>query len=82
MSIKMEARRQKRCCVCATRVGLLEFRCLCDDNKIFCLEHHTPKKHNCQFDHETHNNSKIKKLIKDAEQNGSIDWYRLMELKA
>lgn len=38
-----------KCFLCHKRVGLLEFKCRCDNT--FCSKHRQPEYHNCSFDY-------------------------------
>lgn len=48
-----------RCTVCMKRVKMLEFRCKCDGDKVFCITHRYPENHNCTYNYKACNKSKI-----------------------
>ena len=46
-----------RCHCCNKKLKMIHFTCKC--NHLFCINHHNPHNHNCQYDYKTEKKKEI-----------------------
>jgi len=40
-----------RCAICNKRIGLMVFKCECNEHTVYCAKHAVPENHNCPIDY-------------------------------
>lgn len=56
---KKKKSKSKRCYFCNKKVGLIEYKCRCSEEHLFCVKHKLPNQHDCKFDFKEHYKNQI-----------------------